>query len=103
MLYSDSQGQLDNELLVTCLQLFNQLLHTDYPIDETMALRSSQSHEQIAREAQVVAIRILNTTLRRFFLTQDPVEPTWMEQCRRMRNFLSLPQIELTDVSSALS
>ena len=51
---------IDAELFQPCLTFYSQLADTEYQVDESAPMISLSNTEQIARECQEIALKLLN-------------------------------------------
>ena len=65
-------GVIDSSILTRCLNYYMMLANADYQVEETIG--RGPASEQVARDAQEIALKLFNCTLRRIF-PQNNVEP----------------------------
>ena len=58
-------GVIDSSILSQCLHYYMMLANADYQVIETIG--RGPASEQIARDAQEIALKLFNSTLRRIF------------------------------------
>ena len=92
---SSSQSKFDTQSFLQFLRFCFTLLDQDYVGEEFEVLKSQENNEQVARDCQETAIKIVNASLRRIFLSDGRIEPEHLEASQKLRNLLSLPVLDV--------